>query len=59
MSNIDTFLRMVRESDNIVFFGGSGCLDGERNPGFSQCGWTLQSEIQLAARDDFEPFLLY
>lgn len=24
MSNIDTFLQMVKDSDNIVFFGGAG-----------------------------------
>ena len=24
MSNIDTFLKMIEESDNIVFFGGAG-----------------------------------
>lgn len=31
MTNIEQFLQMVKESDNIVFFGGSRCIYGERN----------------------------
>lgn len=34
MSNIDTFLRMVRESDNIVFFGGAGVSTESGIPDF-------------------------
>lgn len=41
MSSIETFLQMVKESDNIVFFGGARCVYRERHPGFPERGWTL------------------
>ena len=34
MSNIDTFLQMVKESDNIVFFGGAGVSTESGIPDF-------------------------
>ena len=34
MSNIDTFLKMIEESDNIVFFGGAGVSTESGIPDF-------------------------
>lgn len=34
MSNIDTFLQMVKDSDNIVFFGGAGVSTESGIPDF-------------------------
>ena len=34
MSSIETFLQMVKESDNIVFFGGAGVSTESGIPDF-------------------------
>lgn len=44
MSSIETFLQMVKESDNIVFFGGAGVSTESGIPDLER-GWTLQSEV--------------
>ena len=46
MSSIETFLQMVKESDNIVFFGGAGVSTESGIPDFrSVDGLTIRSMI--------------
>ena len=46
MSSIETFLQMVKESDNIVFFGGAGVSTESGIPDFrSVDDFTIRSMI--------------
>ncbi len=38
---VDLLEQWIKESDNVVFFGGAGVFNRERNPGFPKCGRTL------------------
>ena len=37
--------KIIDDSSRIVFFGGRRRLNGERDPGFPQCGRDLPSEV--------------
>lgn len=57
MSNIDTFLQMVKDSDNIVFFGGAGVP--RRAVSRTSGAWTdCITRSMITAGDDFKPHVL-
>ena len=44
MEEVEKFLEMVKESDNIVFFGGAG-VSTEWDPGLPERGRALQPAV--------------
>ena len=45
MGEIEQLQKIITDSDNIVFFGGAGAVNRERDTGFPQCGRAVSSEI--------------
>lgn len=59
MSNIEKFLEMVQESDNIVFFGGAGVSTESGIPDFRSVDGLYNQKYDYPPETDIKSYLLY
>ena len=57
MDNIDKFVQLVQESDNIVFFGGAG-ISTESGFLISEVQMDYIIKIQISTGNNYQSFLL-
>lgn len=58
MDNIDKFVQLVHESDNIVFFGGAGVSTESGIPDFRSPDGLYNQKYQIPPETNYQSFLL-
>lgn len=58
MNNIDTFVQLVQESDNIVFFGGAGVSTESGIPDFRSPDGLYNQKYKYPPETNYQSFLL-